>query len=57
MTSYDKYVKHANFLAFYNDYQKRYAGQIAERDKVMLGLVAPWRGCSRQEKPSNVLSD
>jgi SAM-dependent methyltransferase len=40
MTSYDKYVKDENFLAFYNDYQKRYAGQIAERDKVMLGLIA-----------------
>ncbi len=40
MTSYDKYVKDENFLAFYNDYQKRYAGEIAERDKVMLGLIA-----------------
>src|SRR6266446_962970 len=40
ITSYDKYVKDENFLAFYNDYQKRYAGQIAERDKVMLGLIA-----------------
>ncbi len=40
MTSYDKYVKDENFLAFYNDYQKRYAGKIAERDKVMLGLIA-----------------
>ncbi len=40
MTSYDKYVKDEKFLAFYNDYQKRYAGQIAERDKVMLGLIA-----------------
>jgi SAM-dependent methyltransferase len=40
MSSYEKYVKDENFLAFYNDYQKRYAGQIAERDKVMLGLIA-----------------
>jgi SAM-dependent methyltransferase len=40
MTSYDKYVKDENFLAFYNDYQKRYADRIAERDKVMLGLIA-----------------
>jgi SAM-dependent methyltransferase len=40
MTSYDKYVKDEKFLAFYNDYQKRYAGQIAERDKVMLSLIA-----------------
>ena len=37
---YEKYVKDEAFLADYNDYQKRYAGQIAERDKVMLGLVA-----------------
>jgi len=35
MTSYDNYVKDETFLAFYNDYQKRYAGEIAERDKVM----------------------
>lgn len=40
MTSYDHYVKDEKFLAFYNDYQKRYAGEIAERDKVMLGLIA-----------------
>ncbi len=40
MSSYDKYVKDENFLAFYTDYQKRYAGQIAERDKVILGLIA-----------------
>jgi SAM-dependent methyltransferase len=40
MTSYGRYVKDENFLAFYNDYQKRYAGEIAERDKVMLGLIA-----------------
>jgi SAM-dependent methyltransferase len=40
MSSYEKYVKDENFLAFYNDYQKRYAGQIAERDKAMLGLIA-----------------
>lgn len=40
MTSYDEYVKDEKFLAFYNDYQKRYAGQIAERDKVMLRLIA-----------------
>src|SRR5260221_5865018 len=38
--SYEKYVKDEAFLAYYNDYQKRYAGQIAERDKVLLGLVA-----------------
>src|SRR5579859_922292 len=40
MTSYEEYVKDEKFLAFYNEYQKRYAGQIAERDKVMLGLIA-----------------
>jgi SAM-dependent methyltransferase len=38
--SYEKYVKDEAFLAYYNDYQRRYAGQIAERDKVLLGLVA-----------------
>src|SRR5260221_4780077 len=38
--SYEKYVKDEAFLGYYNDYQKRYAGQIAERDKVLLGLVA-----------------
>jgi SAM-dependent methyltransferase len=40
MSSYEHYVKDEAFLAYYNDYQKRYAGQIAERDKVTLGLVA-----------------
>jgi SAM-dependent methyltransferase len=40
MSSYGQYVKDERFLAFYNEYQKRYAGQIAERDKVMLGLIA-----------------
>ncbi len=40
MSSYEHYVKDEAFLAYYNDYQKRYAGQIAERDKVLLGLVA-----------------
>jgi hypothetical protein len=40
MSSYEKYVKDENFLAFYNDYQKRCAGEIAERDKVVLGLIA-----------------
>jgi SAM-dependent methyltransferase len=38
--SYEKYVKDEAFLAYYNDYQKRYADQIAERDKVLLGLIA-----------------
>jgi SAM-dependent methyltransferase len=40
MSSYDEYVKDEKFLAFYNDYQKRYASEIAERDKVMLRLIA-----------------
>jgi SAM-dependent methyltransferase len=40
MSAYDEYVKDEKFLASYNDYQARYAGQIAERDKVMLGLIA-----------------
>jgi hypothetical protein len=40
VSSYEKYVTDESFLASYNDYQKRYAGQIAERDKVMLGLIA-----------------
>jgi cyclopropane fatty-acyl-phospholipid synthase-like methyltransferase len=40
MSSYDHYVRDEAFLAYYNDYQKRYAGQIAERDKVVLGLIA-----------------
>jgi len=40
MNSYDEYVKDEKFLAFYNDYQKRYANEIAERDKVMLRLIA-----------------
>jgi SAM-dependent methyltransferase len=40
VSSYEKYVTDERFLASYNDYQKRYAGQIAERDKVMLGLIA-----------------
>jgi SAM-dependent methyltransferase len=40
MTSYDDYVKDEKFLALYNDYQKRYASEIAERDKVMLRLIA-----------------
>lgn len=40
MSSYDHYVKDEQFLSSYNDYQKRYASQIAERDKVMLKLIA-----------------
>src|SRR5947199_10241146 len=40
MTSYDDYVKDEKFLALYNDYQKRYASEIAERDKLMLRLIA-----------------
>src|SRR6185437_12434951 len=44
MSSYDRYVKDEAFLAYYNDYQKRYAGQIAERDKVLLGIVAEHTG-------------
>jgi SAM-dependent methyltransferase len=44
MSAYDKYVKDETFLASYNDYQARYAGQIAERDKIMLGLIADKTG-------------
>jgi SAM-dependent methyltransferase len=40
MNSYDEYVKDEKFLTFYNDYQKRYASEIAERDKAMLRLIA-----------------
>jgi len=40
VSSYEKYVKDSTFLAYYNEYQRRYAGQIAERDKVLLGLLA-----------------
>jgi SAM-dependent methyltransferase len=42
-SSYEKYVRDEAFLAGYNDYQRRYATDIAERDKVMLGLVAEKR--------------
>lgn len=40
MSSYDHYVKDKQFLDYYNEYQKRYASQMAERDKVMLKLIA-----------------
>lgn len=40
MSSYDHYVKDEAFLAYYNEYQKRYASRIAERDKVLLGIIA-----------------
>lgn len=40
ITTYEEYVKDDKFLAYYNDYQARYASQIRESDKVILGLVA-----------------
>lgn len=44
MSSYDHYVNDEKFLNYYNDYQERYAKQIAERDKVMLKLIASATG-------------
>jgi cyclopropane fatty-acyl-phospholipid synthase-like methyltransferase len=44
MSSYDQYVKDDKFLHYYNEYQERYAKQIAERDKVMLKLIAAATG-------------
>jgi SAM-dependent methyltransferase len=38
--SYERYVTDRAFLNYYNEYQQRYADQIAERDKVMLTLIA-----------------
>lgn len=37
--SYDDYVKDGKFLEGYNEYQRRYASQIPERDKVTLQLI------------------
>jgi SAM-dependent methyltransferase len=39
-SGYEQYVNDEAFLANYNEYQRRYADQIAERDKVLLGLLA-----------------
>jgi SAM-dependent methyltransferase len=44
MSSYGHYVKDDRFLAEYNEYQKRFASQMPERDKVTLGLIAEKTG-------------
>jgi SAM-dependent methyltransferase len=44
MPSYDEYVKDAQFLDSYNAYQRKYAGQVPERDKVTLKLLARLTG-------------
>jgi len=44
MSSYDHYVKDDAFLTTYNEYQKRYATQVPERDKVILRIIAKAMG-------------
>lgn len=44
MPSYDHYVRDEQFLDGYNAYQRKYAVQIPERDKVTLKLLARLTG-------------
>src|SRR5260370_38896184 len=43
-TTYEDYIKDQTFLDVYDDYQARYATQIRESDKVILGLVRDLTG-------------
>ena len=40
MPEYERYVKDEKFLAGYNEYQSKYANEMRESDRVILGLIA-----------------
>lgn len=51
--SYRDYVKDEKFLAEYNEYQQRYAGNMRESDKVLVNLVK--RFAEERKTPIDVL--
>src|SRR5882672_9444997 len=40
MPEYERYVRDEKFLAGYNEYQSKYANEMRESDRVILGLIA-----------------
>jgi len=54
--TYKDYVTDESFIAGYNEYQKKYATQIRESDKVILGLVGDHlAACGTKAMPAHLL--